>query len=207
MSGGGKPVLGAHAQSQRGAPAGAGCAGSDDTGDALLVEAARRNAQAFGALYDRYVGSIYRYCLVHLHSTELAQDLTNEIFLKALLGLSGYRGGVFRAWLYRIAHNEVINTYRRRQSVLSLEAAAELPDTAPAPEEAAMFQEASHALQAALATLPEEQQAAVELGLAGWSGEEIAAALGKSADAVKMLRYRALVRLRAKLTACDRPSR
>lgn len=171
--------------------------------DRALAAAALADPRAFGPLYSRYAGPIYRYCLVRLRDPEAARDVADEVFLKALRGLAGYRGGRFRAWLYRIARHEVLNAVQRRRPALPLEAVVAVSDPALAPEDAAVTREELDALRTALAALPEEQRAAVELGLAGWSGEEISAALGKSADAVKMLRYRALARLRELLAPVD----
>lgn len=168
-------------------------------GDRLLVAAAQRDPTAFTPLYQRYVRPIYRYCAVRLDDRELAEDATSEIFLKALAGLDSFRNGLFAAWLFRIAHNVVTDIYRRHRPAASLEAALMLPDIAPPPETQVEAQLDSAALRAALALLPDEQRVVLELQLADWSGKNIAAALGKSPAAVKMLRYRALQRLRSVL--------
>jgi len=77
---------------------------------------------------------------------------------------------------------------------------ADRDDSAPGPEDAALARAEGEALRRALGQLTAEQRLAVELQLAGWSGPEIAAVLGKSPQAVKMLRFRALQRLRACLS-------
>jgi RNA polymerase sigma-70 factor, ECF subfamily len=71
------------------------------------------------------------------------------------------------------------------------------------PDELAVASERAQRLRAALATLPDEQRAAVELQLAGWPGEQIAAALDRSPEAVRMLRHRAITRLRTFLADED----
>ncbi len=171
--------------------------------DAELVIAARTNPRAFVLLYERYLGPVYRYCYVRLDSREAAEDATSDVFLKVLASLPSLRDQAFAAWLFRIAHNVVVDIYRRRRPVHPLETAEDQNDPTQTPEAEVEARAEREALYAALAQLSDEQRAAVELKLAGWSGEQIAAALGKSQAAVKMHRYRALDRLRALLTQAD----
>jgi RNA polymerase sigma-70 factor (ECF subfamily) len=172
-------------------------AGADD---ATLVAAARANPEVFKLLYRRYVNAVYRYCYVRLGSPEAAEDVTSEVFLRALAGLPGYRGGVFAGWLFRIAQREVSDARRhasRQRAQLPLDAADEVADPADAPDELVISRSESSALRAALRALPADQRAAVELQLAGWSSEQISAALKRSPGAVRVLRFRAVARLRA----------
>lgn len=171
----------------------------DEPEDAVLAAAARAHPPAFARLYERYLGPVYRFCHVRLGSTEAAEDATSEIFLKAFAGLGSFRDGVFAAWLFRIAHNVVTDAYRRRRPHVPLAEAGALADPRPAPDVSAVAADEREAVRAALARLSPEQRLAVELGLAGWSGEQIAAVLEKSPAAVKMLRFRAMERLRAML--------
>ena len=169
--------------------------------DAVLVAAARGgDPRAFVPLYERYLGPVYRYCYVRLGSREAAEDATSEVFLKALAALPTYHDGAFAAWLFRIAHNVVIDAHRRRRPTAPLASAGDPADPDRTPEELAVAGDEAVALRAALAALPAEQRAAVELRLAGWSGEQIAQALDRSPAAVKQLRFRALGQLRRLLT-------
>jgi RNA polymerase sigma-70 factor (ECF subfamily) len=163
------------------------------------VTAARVDPRAFAALYDRYVGPVYGYCYTRLGDREAAEDATSEVFVKALAALGGYRDRTFAAWLFRIAHNVVADVHRRRRPTEPLAAAGETPDPARTPEELAIGRLEHEALRAALAGLPDDQRAAIECQLAGWSGQQTAEALGRSPDAVKMLRFRAHARLRKAL--------
>jgi RNA polymerase sigma-70 factor, ECF subfamily len=169
--------------------------------DATLVDAARADPEQFALLYERYVGPVFRYCYVQLGSRAAAEDATSEVFLKALAALPRFRGGSIPAWLFRIARNTAIDHYRGRRPVTSIEDEYDLAGGERTPEEAALGAEARVALRAALAALPDDQRAAVVLGLAGWSGEQIGAALGRSRTAVYMLRVRALARLAKTLRA------
>ena len=169
--------------------------------DATLVAAARDEPAQFALLYERYVGPIYRCCYVHLGNQTAAEDATSEVFLKALAALPRFRGGSVPGWLLQIARNTVIDTRRRRRPATPIEDVDELAGGEQTPEEAVVDAAERHALRAALAALPDDQRTAIVLQLAGWSGDQIAAALGRTRTAVYMLRVRALARLAKSLRA------
>jgi RNA polymerase sigma-70 factor (ECF subfamily) len=164
--------------------------------DAVLVAAARADRQAFRPLYERHVQPIYRYCYVRLGNREAAEDATSEVFMKALAGLGGYRGGLFLAWLYRIAGSVVADARRREgraRPALPLAAADQLAEPSHDHDTAIM-------LRGALDVLPDELRAVIDLQLAGWTSEQAGAALGKSPSAIRMARARAIDHLRDHLT-------
>ena len=167
--------------------------------DAALVARARVDRAAFAPLYERYLDPVYRYCYCRLGSREAAEDVTSVVFAKALVSLPAYRDGSFAAWLFAIAHNAVVDAYRRRRPDAPLAAAGDPVDAAPSPEQLAVAADERRSVRALLATLPEDQRTVVELRLAGLRGAEIAAVLGRSKAAVKMLQLRAMTRLRADL--------
>ncbi len=199
----------------------------EDVDEAALAmtAAAGTDPQAFALLYTRYLRPVFGYCYVRLQDRHAAEDATSEVFLKALANLSGYRGGAFAAWLFRIAHNVVADFHRRsrrdhrdwhtapatgddmdrfhgaRHGVYEALGSHTLsmsgdPDPLPTPEEHALMRAEYEALRSAMDSLSYEQRTVLELQLAGWSGRQIADALGKSTAAVKSLRFRALARLR-----------
>ena len=101
--------------------------------DAALVAAAQADPRAFLALYERYADRIYGYCHARLGSREAAEDATSEVFTKALAAIGRYQDACFAAWLFRIAHNVVADTYRRRP-VAPLDIALDRPDPARGPD-------------------------------------------------------------------------
>src|SRR5262245_29537424 len=154
--------------------------------DAELVARAKRDRQAFAGLYDRYLDPIYRYCHVRLGNREAAEDATSLVFAKAMDGLPAYRGGCFRSWLFAIAHNVVADVHRSGRRAEPLTTAAAIADPAPEPDEAAILDDLGRAVRASLLRLSAEQREVVELRLAGLTGPEIAAALGKSHAAIRV---------------------
>lgn len=178
-------------------------AGGDEVAEpeAALVARARGDPEAFGALYDRYAVRVFRYCLARLGSREAAEDATGQTFAAALAALPRYREqGTFQGWLFAIAHNAVADA-QRRQGRLVGELGEERADAGPSPEEAAIAAEEVRALRALLEGLPPDQRRATELRLAGLSGAEVAEAMGRSRNAVKLLQFRAIARLRVLMGA------
>lgn len=95
-----------------------GVAENDDE----LVARARRDPDAFGSLYERYVARIYRYLISHVGDVAEAEDLTAQVFTAAWEGLGGYEErGEFAAWLFRIARNKASDFHRQRRPHLSWE--------------------------------------------------------------------------------------
>lgn len=80
-----------------------------------LVERAKNDTEAFGELFDQYYSQILGYVLKRTAGIEVAQDITSEVFFKALNNLHKFhwRGIPFSAWLYRIANNEIANHFRK----------------------------------------------------------------------------------------------
>jgi RNA polymerase sigma-70 factor (ECF subfamily) len=171
----------------------------EEASDASLVAQAQHDRQAFGLLYDRYVELIFRYCLVRLRDREDAEDATSLIFARALAALPTQRGGSFRSWLFSIAHNVVVDVHRSERAGLPWEMLEHLPARELSLEEQAITEERRRAVVQGLASLPEEQRQVVELRLAGLTGPEIAATLGRSHESVRTTQRRALTRLRTVL--------
>jgi RNA polymerase sigma-70 factor (ECF subfamily) len=169
--------------------------------DAAAIAAAIVDPRAFTPLYLRYVDPIYRYCHRRLGSREEAEDATSLVFTKALTDLPSYRAesSTFRSWLFAIAHNTVADEWRHRRPTVTVDESVELVDSRPTPEAVAMDDESGRRVRSLLARLPGEQADVVELRLAGLSGPEIARALGRSPNTVKVTQYRAYSRLRVLL--------
>jgi RNA polymerase sigma-70 factor, ECF subfamily len=169
-----------------------------DADDATLVAAAQLDRRAFAPLYLRYVDPVYRYCLRWLGAKEVAEDVTAQVFARAMDALPRYRtdSSSFRSWLFAIAHNALVDTQRARRPTGSLMLAALVPDGRPGPEDQALAAEEQRTVRDLLAGLAPEQRRVLELRLAGLTTNEIASALGRSPEAVRMTQSRAAARLR-----------
>jgi len=167
--------------------------------DRPLVAAARRDPRAFGALYERYVSQIYRYYYVRLRNAPAAEDATSQTFLKALQALPQFRDGLFIAWLYRIAHNVVTDAVRRAPNTTDIDAMELDLHADDSPEDHAIRSVERAAFYRALKALPDEQRTVVEMSASGFQGEEIALILGKTHASVKMLRWRGMESIKARV--------
>lgn len=167
--------------------------------EVALALRARTEPRAFAPLYGRYVDPIYRYCYPRLGSREAAEDATSLVFAKALAALPSYRGGPFRRWLFAIAHNVITDGFRASRSTQPLDAATEVVNPAPTPEDLALIADGARWVGSLLAQLPAEQRRVVELRLSELSGPEIGHVLGRSPVNVRSIQSRAIAQLRTLL--------
>ena len=166
----------------------------------LVALAVRGDASAFGQLYQTHLDSIYRYIYYRVGNATEAEDLTEQVFLKAWERMSAYdqRGLPFSAWLYRVAHNLVIDYHRTRRPAASLtEPLSEtLVDRGAGPDEVVERRLAAAEVAAALRTLsPDQQQIILLRFVQGLSHAEASAIMGKSEGALRVLQHRALAAL------------
>jgi len=167
------------------------------TGELALVHRSQAGEQdAFARLYDAYLDRIYRYVYFRVADQQVAEDITSQVFLKAWEKLNSYQPGSspFIAWLYRIAHNAVIDNYRTRKVSIPLEnvSPAEISHE-DGTDEKLDLQIESQQLREALQELTEEQQQVLILKfISQLSTTEIAQQLGKQPGAIRALQMRAL---------------
>jgi RNA polymerase sigma-70 factor (ECF subfamily) len=174
--------------------------------EAALVRAAvAGDADAYGRLYVRHLDAIYRYVRFRVGNAADAEDLTEQVFLKAWEAIAGYRarGVPFASWLYRIAHNVVVDHHRQRAP----EAMAPVQEEGMAASdrrgtvEQVIESGELAALAAAISRLPEEQQQVVVLRfIEGLSHAEVARIIDKSPGACRVIQHRALAALHRLLT-------
>lgn len=173
----------------------------DDAEVRDLVTRAKSDADAFGQLYLLYVDRIYSYHYRHTGNSTEAEDLTSRTFYRALRSINSYRekGASFQAWLFRIAHNLVINWYRdsgRHQSV-SIDSVQPIHSTLDMPHEYVEAIEEHERLLQVIANLPEDRKTLLLLKFVEqMSNVEIATVLGRTEGAIKALYHRTLLSLR-----------
>jgi RNA polymerase sigma-70 factor (ECF subfamily) len=179
---------------------------SDHLESDLIARAKRGDEAAIGQLYRQYAPGIYGYIASRVGDPALAEDLTSEAFLCALEGLPRfeYRGISISAWLYRIAHDRMVDHFRRqarRPTVPLDDSASPVHDELDREVDAHLRLEQ---LNRAIERLTAEQHQVVLLRfVAGLKLSEIAYVMDKSTAAVKMLQLRALTRLREWVARAD----
>jgi RNA polymerase sigma-70 factor (ECF subfamily) len=154
-------------------------------------------------LYRQYLPRILNYIRLRVDDEQLAQDLTAEVFERAIAQQHTLRRKeAFGAWLFTIARNEVAGYYRQRRPTVPLEQAMPQPAGEPSPPEAVMHGEEVARLRAALKILSEREREIIRLKFgAGLGNKEIAGVLRLKAGHVAVLLYRALRKLRAHMEA------
>ncbi len=169
--------------------------------DELLAIAVSYDEAALGELYDRYEAKIYSYIFRRTGEQALAEDLTAQVFLKMLEAIRQGKAwhSSFSGWLYRIAHNLVIDHYRNRerQSYMELDEQAVSRSPEHNPVLTAEMNLDAERLRAAVRRLTDEQAEVISLRfLEGYSIIEVAEMMGKSEGSIKALQYRAVATLR-----------
>ncbi|HYH13164.1 MAG TPA: sigma-70 family RNA polymerase sigma factor [Thermomicrobiales bacterium] len=175
-----------------------------DTSDLALVDAARLDASAFGALYERHAGAVHRYALRRLRDPELAADTTSVTFSRALASLDRFRpedDSSFLRWLMTIARNTVVDTVRQRRDLVALDAEtlATMRGSSNHDPAQALPPDDRARIERAIDDLGSPQREIVVLRLQGWKGREIADLLGLSHGAIRVAQHRAYARLRDSL--------
>jgi len=167
----------------------------------LITLSSKGDSDAFGALYEKYVEKIYSYLYYKTSSQPQAEDLTSQVFLKALRNIETYedRGYPFSAWLYRIAHNLVVNWYRDKDKIeqTPLEDGYPLPAKRDHVEEHLQRSEEEEALLKVIGELSDDRQQLVILKFVeGLTNQEIGEIMNRTEGAIKALYHRTLSSLR-----------
>ena len=170
-----------------------------EASDGMVAEAAKTDPHAFGELYERYYARVYRYVYHRVGHAADAEDLTAVVFMKSLEALHSYRCTTsgFAPWLFRIAHNAVVDHYRRSRKHHTLD---DVPHEAPTgdPISDVLRAERRDELRSLLTHLSSDQRDVVVMRYAAdLSFPEIAAALNKNEAAVRMLLHRGLRKMKA----------
>ena len=168
----------------------------------LLVEAARKDPAKFGDLYELHFERIYAFIRRRVHDRETAEDLTSEVFHKALANVGSYEwsGAPFAAWLIRIAANAIAD--RRKRDAREAPATEQDIDPGAQPDFVDLVDRPR--LFGLVDELPAEQRRVI-IGrfVDERSIREVAQELGKTEGAVKQLQLRALENLRARMEGSD----
>jgi RNA polymerase sigma-70 factor (ECF subfamily) len=172
---------------------------ADEEEPDLCRRASAGDRRAFAALYDRHVDAVYRYAFYRVRSDAEAEDVTSEVFHRALVAMPRFEPRrPFLAFLYTIARNVVADQLRRARPTASFEDAIAHPSDAAGPEEIAGRLDDARRLRRAIAKLTELQQEVIVLRfLEDRSTKEVAAFTGKPESTIRGIQMRALAALRA----------
>ena len=171
-----------------------------DFDERMVVEQAQAGDQeALSTLYTFYFPRVYRYVSGRVRSTQDAEDVTEEVFLRMVANLKRFewRGLPFGAWVFRIARNEVISHARRqRRRGVPAQLSETLPDSSQDHVAAYELQATIEVVREASTKLPPAQRDVIALRFgAGLSVAETALALNKTQNNVKVLQHKAIARL------------
>lgn len=159
------------------------------------------DSEAFGFFYDQYVGPIYRFIMMKVSNEQIAQDLTQDVFLRIWQHLVDQKQMLnFRAFIFRVARNTVIDHYRQsHKETLPLEQAEDLADENKATEkELAIKFEISQLLEVLQTLKPEYQEILTLRFVEDMSFDEIAEVLQKDKNNIRVTLHRALSQLKQK---------
>lgn len=164
--------------------------------EGLVKQAIEGNSDAFGELYSNYAGKIYRYIFYSIRDSVLSEDITQEVFLKAWKAIGSCKGKekTFSAWLYRIAHNLLVDKYRKKKPILlETQPVENISDPANRITEQLDQEDLLNSLE----FLPPKQRQLIILKFVeGMDNKEIAEVMKKSEGAVRIMQMRALTSLR-----------
>ncbi len=169
--------------------------------DQALERAAQGDQEAFGILYERYVGRIYNYIFYRTGNQHEAEDLTARVFFRALRHVENYRnrGLPLSAWLYRIAHNLIANWHRdnSRRREVPIDEILLIRHSGDHPESVIIDNEEKENLLRIIRSLPPDRQQLIILKFVErLSNSEIGQIMGRSEGAIKSLYHRTLLSLR-----------
>jgi len=170
--------------------------------ESLVRRAQKQDQEAFAQIYEEYFDKIYRYITLKIGDAVEAEDLTQQVFLNSLRSISSFRwkGRPFSAWLYRIAHNQVVD-YLRKKKKMTVPLDEKLASADDNPQLATERKLDVEQVLVAARHLTDAQREAISLRFTSeLSIAQVAEVMGKSQGAVKALQHSGIVALRRALT-------
>jgi RNA polymerase sigma-70 factor (ECF subfamily) len=172
---------------------------TDKQVEKLVERSQKGDSEAFSQIYDEYVNQLYKYIYYKVKKEDV-EDLTETLFLKAWENIGKYKNRKntsFRSWLYRIAHNLVVDHYRLTREHVSLDTRISSKSREADPKEMAQNVLDNENLKVAISKLKKNYRQIIVLKFINeLSNKEICKVLKKSEGSVRILQYRALKALR-----------
>jgi len=167
--------------------------------NSLIRRAKEHDQEAITQLYEDNFNRIYRYVLVKTGDRMEAEDITQQVFLKAIQSISGFKikGVPFSAWLYRIAHNQIVDYYRKKAKRVSVPLEENITSGKDDPTREVERIMDAESLSQAMMKLTKLQQEVLSLRFTGEMPiAQVARIMGKSEGAIKALQHSAILSLR-----------
>jgi RNA polymerase sigma-70 factor (ECF subfamily) len=161
----------------------------------LVQRASKRDPASFAELYSAYLDRIYKYIYYKVGNAQDAEDLCEQVFMKAWEAVERFtwHGHPFSSWLYKLAHNLVVDYYRTRRDTTPLNSIVSTPSEPADPHNPFHRTLDAAELASAITRLTSEQRQVICLKfIEGYENAEIAAMMGKKESAIRALQYRAL---------------
>jgi len=177
--------------------------------ESLVRRAKQHDQEAFAQLYEQYFDKIYRYVTLRIGNETEAEDMTQQVFLNALQSISSFRwkGIPFSAWLFRIAHNKIVDYWRRKKGT-TVPLDESLASNERNPQLVTEHRQDVEQLLLAAEKLTGAQREVISLRFASeLSIAQVAKIMGKSEGVVKALQHSAIVALRKALAVTDDENR
>jgi RNA polymerase sigma-70 factor, ECF subfamily len=174
---------------------------SNETDERILIEEAKMDRRRFGDLYELHFERVYAFIGRRVQDRAAVQDLTADVFRKALEGLARFesRGVPFAVWLFRIARNAIAN-HRQRTARETTGAELETKQASESTAAVSVPVEDHAAVYRFVRELPDDQRRVIQMRFAEEKGiREIAETMGRTEGAVKQLQYRAMQSLRERM--------
>ncbi len=172
----------------------------------LVHRAKQGDGEAFAQLYENHFDKIYRYVVFRIGNKTEAEDVTQQVFLNALQSIHSFKwkGVPFSAWLYRIAHNSVVDYFRKSKKIVTAPLDDSLASSGDNPQLITEHRLDIEQLISATKQLTKAQREVISLRFAGeLPVAEVAKVMGKSEGAVKALQHSAVVALRKVLLRAE----
>ncbi|MEX1013684.1 MAG: sigma-70 family RNA polymerase sigma factor [Candidatus Paceibacterota bacterium] len=170
----------------------------------LVKKAQKGDSNAFGKLYDKYIDRIYRYIFIRVSNKTEAEDVTQQVFLKAWKNINRYetqKNTPFSSWLYTIAKNSIIDYYRKDRDHLDIDFVSDKISTSEKHQEEKTDTELRIELvKNQLNRLSEDEQDVLIMRFIDeMSNKEVAKITGKTSGAVRVMQHRALKKLKKQI--------
>ena len=177
-------------------PAITGLLKGSGTEKSVILEAKQGSEQAFGQLYELYFEKIYKFIFYRVSQKEVAEDLAEDVFIKAWQNIRSVKEDSFSGWLYQIAKNRVIDYYRQKKITVDIEEISNVLESDENLSEDTNTVMDRRIFMEALKQLTPEQQIIIKLKfIEDMDNTEISELISKNEGSIRVIQHRAIIKL------------